>query len=312
MPGVVTFGPSAEKIECDGRFPRTFSFSFHSQVKKAAAEVEQVWHGCGAKVGLEIWRIEKFKVCLYLSFPSWFLTVNLWQLDVFTESWQWSYLGGLFVTTICLWRRVREMDSQLRVITQRVSSKRRFSPEAVFSWWQVELTTSSLVCSSSDERKNKRQRNSRQVQPMHMYPFEPSAISWSVSWSRSRYGSLLNGCMLAITTRYTDGRQRSCLSRLPQERKISASLARSTEGRQEVSRSLKNAMTETWEMTRGRSFCVHVWTLLQNTVRWNPKPSHHTNQLSRERHVHEAALQQIENKKRKNWKKPPATRRPGY
>jgi len=31
-------------------------------VKKAAAETEQAWKGAGAKVGIEIWRIEKFKV----------------------------------------------------------------------------------------------------------------------------------------------------------------------------------------------------------------------------------------------------------
>jgi len=31
-------------------------------VKKAAAETEQAWKGAGAKVGTEIWRIEKFKV----------------------------------------------------------------------------------------------------------------------------------------------------------------------------------------------------------------------------------------------------------
>jgi gelsolin len=32
------------------------------EVKKAAAETEQAWQGCGQKAGLEIWRIEKFKV----------------------------------------------------------------------------------------------------------------------------------------------------------------------------------------------------------------------------------------------------------
>jgi len=32
------------------------------QVKKAAAETEDAWKGCGKNLGLEIWRIEKFKV----------------------------------------------------------------------------------------------------------------------------------------------------------------------------------------------------------------------------------------------------------
>ena len=33
-----------------------------SQVKKAAAETEKAWEGAGQKVGLQIWRIVKFKV----------------------------------------------------------------------------------------------------------------------------------------------------------------------------------------------------------------------------------------------------------
>ena len=32
------------------------------QVKKAAAETEEAWHGAGEAVGLNVWRIEKFQV----------------------------------------------------------------------------------------------------------------------------------------------------------------------------------------------------------------------------------------------------------
>ncbi|XP_065178187.1 gelsolin-like protein 1 [Sycon ciliatum] len=39
-----------------------FGSDLERNVKKAAAETEQAWHGCGQAVGQEIWRIEKFKV----------------------------------------------------------------------------------------------------------------------------------------------------------------------------------------------------------------------------------------------------------
>lgn len=39
-----------------------FGSDVEKNVKKAAAETEEAWHGCGQKVGLEIWRIEQFKV----------------------------------------------------------------------------------------------------------------------------------------------------------------------------------------------------------------------------------------------------------
>jgi len=35
--------------------------SFFFQVKKSAAMEEKAWKGCGTRVGLKIWRIEKFK-----------------------------------------------------------------------------------------------------------------------------------------------------------------------------------------------------------------------------------------------------------
>ena len=35
---------------------------FVYQVKKASAETETAWHGAGQKVGVQIWRIVKFKV----------------------------------------------------------------------------------------------------------------------------------------------------------------------------------------------------------------------------------------------------------
>ena len=35
--------------------------SFFFQVKKSAAMEEKAWKGCGRRVGLKIWRIEKFK-----------------------------------------------------------------------------------------------------------------------------------------------------------------------------------------------------------------------------------------------------------
>ena len=38
------------------------------QVKKSAAETEPAWKGAGDKVGLQIWRIVKFKVDLYHEF----------------------------------------------------------------------------------------------------------------------------------------------------------------------------------------------------------------------------------------------------
>ena len=37
-------------------------FLSRTQVKKAAAETEQAWKDAGSKVGLQIWRIVKFKV----------------------------------------------------------------------------------------------------------------------------------------------------------------------------------------------------------------------------------------------------------
>ena len=33
------------------------------QIKKASAECEDAWKGAGTKVGLQVWRIVKFKVC---------------------------------------------------------------------------------------------------------------------------------------------------------------------------------------------------------------------------------------------------------
>lgn len=37
-------------------------FVFVFQVKKASAETEPAWKGAGQKVGMQIWRIVKFKV----------------------------------------------------------------------------------------------------------------------------------------------------------------------------------------------------------------------------------------------------------
>jgi len=35
-------------------------------VKKESAEQEKAWHGSGQKVGIEIWRINKFKVIIII------------------------------------------------------------------------------------------------------------------------------------------------------------------------------------------------------------------------------------------------------
>ena len=39
-----------------------FGSDLEKNVKKASAETEEAWKGCGQKVGLEIWRINQFKV----------------------------------------------------------------------------------------------------------------------------------------------------------------------------------------------------------------------------------------------------------
>ena len=39
-----------------------FGSDLERNVKKAAAETEAAWSGCGQTEGLEIWRIEKFQV----------------------------------------------------------------------------------------------------------------------------------------------------------------------------------------------------------------------------------------------------------
>lgn len=38
--------------------------SFFFQVKKSSAMEEKAWKGCGTRVGLKIWRIEKFKASI--------------------------------------------------------------------------------------------------------------------------------------------------------------------------------------------------------------------------------------------------------
>ena len=41
----------------------SISFDFHTlQIKKASAECEDAWKGAGTKVGVQVWRIVKFKV----------------------------------------------------------------------------------------------------------------------------------------------------------------------------------------------------------------------------------------------------------
>ena len=44
------------------------AFAAYEQVKKGAAETEPAWKGAGAKVGIQIWRIVKFKVSCSLVF----------------------------------------------------------------------------------------------------------------------------------------------------------------------------------------------------------------------------------------------------
>ena len=36
-------------------------------MKKSSAETEPAWNGAGQKVGIQIWRIVKFKVCVRYS-----------------------------------------------------------------------------------------------------------------------------------------------------------------------------------------------------------------------------------------------------
>jgi hypothetical protein len=34
-----------------------------ASARKSAAESEEAWRGCGSKPGIQVWRIEQFKVC---------------------------------------------------------------------------------------------------------------------------------------------------------------------------------------------------------------------------------------------------------
>jgi len=39
-----------------------FGSDVEKNIKKASAETEEAWNGCGQKVGIQIWRINNFKV----------------------------------------------------------------------------------------------------------------------------------------------------------------------------------------------------------------------------------------------------------
>ena len=63
------FGSDTEKNVSPFRVDHAqskFTAIFHCcmQVKKASAETEPAWKGAGSKVGMQIWRIVKFKVSL--------------------------------------------------------------------------------------------------------------------------------------------------------------------------------------------------------------------------------------------------------
>ncbi len=47
-------------------------------MKKSSAETEPAWKGAGQAVGIQIWRIVKFKVSLIIITPPLVYTVNMW------------------------------------------------------------------------------------------------------------------------------------------------------------------------------------------------------------------------------------------